>query len=147
ASELVDLGHAVVRHADRARVPRRLRALHAVPRPGRPARRPVDDVEVDLVDAEALEAVLRLGLRVLAAGIELRRDEDVLARHAALAQGAPDARLVAVRLRRVDVAVAELKRPPHRARALRAVRDLPDSAPEQRDLVAVGEDAPAPVRR
>ena len=63
--QLVELARAEVRDADRARVARRLRALHAVPRPRRPALRPVDDVEVDVVDAEPLERALRLGLRVV----------------------------------------------------------------------------------
>src|SRR5262249_30292258 len=98
AEQLVELGDAEVRAADRARVAALARPLHPVPRPRRPALGPVDDVEVDVVDAEPLEAALRLGLRVLAGGVELRRDEDLLARDAAVAQRAPDAALVAVRL-------------------------------------------------
>ena len=53
--------------------------------------------------------------------IELRGDEDLVARHAAVAQGAADARLVAVGLRGVDVAVAELERPANGVLALGAV--------------------------
>jgi hypothetical protein len=105
----------------------------------------VDDVEVDVVDAEALEAALDLGLWVLTVGIELGGDEDLVAGHAAVAQRPPDARLVAVGLGGVDVPVAELERPADRVLALGPVGDLPDPEREQRDLVAVGQDARTPV--
>jgi hypothetical protein len=39
----------------------------------------VDDVEVDLVDAQPSEAVLDLGDGVLPGGVELGRDEELLA--------------------------------------------------------------------
>src|SRR4051812_26965897 len=144
---LVELRDAVVRDADRARVAARVGALHAVPGAGRAALRPVDDVQVDPVDAEPLQARARFLLGVSATGMELRGDEDLLARHPAGPQRPSDARLVAVRLRRVDVAVAELERPAHRLLALRALGHLPDAQPEERDLVAVGKDARVPVRR
>src|SRR3954452_17756336 len=145
---LVDLRDAEVRDADRLCAPGGVRALHALPRPRGAALGPVDDVQVDLLDAQALEAALRLLLGVPGrARIELRRDEDLVARHAAVANGAADARLVPVGLRRVDVAVAELERPADRVLALGTVRDLPDAQAEERDLVAVGEDAGAPVGR
>ena len=106
----------------------------------------MDDVEVDLVHAQPFEAALRLGLRVLARREELGREEDLIARHVAVAQRAADALLVAVGLRRVDMAVAELERRADRVLALRAVRHLPDAEAEQRDLVAVGEHTRAPIR-
>jgi hypothetical protein len=57
----------------------------------------VDDVQVDPVDAEPAQAALGLGGRIPSAPrVELGRDEDVLARDAALAQGLADALLVAV---------------------------------------------------
>src|SRR3954454_15324980 len=74
---LVELLDAEVRHADRAREPAFLRLLHPGPRPGRAALRPVDDVEVDVVEAEPLEASLRLRDRIVAARVELRRHEDL----------------------------------------------------------------------
>jgi len=92
-----------------------------------------------------LRSVLRLG--VLARGIELRRDEDLLARDAAVTQRATDAPLVAVGLRRVDVAISRLRRPPHRVLALAAVGHLPDPEPQQRDRVAIDEHTRASVRR
>ena len=106
----------------------------------------MDDVEVDVLDAQPLQAALRLHLGVLRAGMELRRDEDLLARDAAVAQGPADALLVAVGLRRVDVAVAELERPPHRVLGLRPFGHLPHAKREEGNLVAIGEDACAPVR-
>src|SRR6266480_6386364 len=79
----VELLDTEVRYADRPRVPQFLGPLHARPRPGRTALRPVNDVEVDVVDAQALQALLRLDHRVLAAWVELGRDEHVLARDTA----------------------------------------------------------------
>ena len=108
----------------------------------------MDDVEVDVVDAEPLEAPFRLGRRIGAtAGIELRRHEELVTRDAALAQPLPDAFFVAVRLRRVDVPVAELERPPNGVHALGSVGNLPDPEADQRDLVPVGEHAPLSVGR
>ena len=139
--QLVELAHAEVRNTDRARVAAFTRTFHPGPGPGRSALRPVDDVEVDLLDAKPFQAPLRLGLRVLPRRIELGRDEDLLARHAAVAKGAADARLVAVCLRGVDMAVAELQRPADRVLGLGPVRDLPDAEAENRNLVAVCEHA------
>jgi Transposase DDE domain group 1 len=50
------VGHAEVRDSDRARVAAFAGALQPFPRPRRPALRPVNDVEVDGLEAEALEA-------------------------------------------------------------------------------------------
>jgi len=144
--QLVELAHAVVRDADRARMAAFVRAFHPGPSPGRAALRPVDDVEVQLVDSQPFQAPPCLGLRVLPRRVELGGDEDLLARHAAVAQRATDALLVAIGLRRVDVAIAELERPANRVLALRPARNLPDAEAEERDLVVVGEDTCASVR-
>ena len=72
-----------------------------------------------------LDAALRLGLRILGGRIELRRDEDLLARDPARAHGGADGRLVPVALRRVDVAVPGLERGDDRALALGAFDELP----------------------
>jgi hypothetical protein len=76
----LDVGRTEVRDADRARVAAFLGTLHPVPGPGRPALWPVDDVQVDVVQAEALEAALHLGGRVAPSRVELGRDEDILPR-------------------------------------------------------------------
>jgi hypothetical protein len=65
----------------------------------------MDDVEVDGVDAEALQAPLNLRLRVAAPRVELRRDKNVLASKAAVDQGTAHAALVAVGLGRSAVTV------------------------------------------
>ena len=62
----VDLGRAVVGHADRLREAALQRPLHAGPRPERAAPRPVHQVEVDLVEAEPAQALLQFCGRVLA---------------------------------------------------------------------------------
>src|SRR5215216_6742485 len=82
-----------------------------------------------------LEAPLERRLGVAAPRVEPRRDKDVLARKAAVAQGAADAGLVAVGLGSVDVAVAGLQRPAHRVLTLGPIGDLPPAQPEQRALV------------
>ncbi len=45
----------------------------------------MDDVEIEVVETESFETPLSLGNRVLAPGMELRGDEDLVAWHAALA--------------------------------------------------------------
>jgi hypothetical protein len=99
----------------------------------------VDDVQVDGVHAEPPKAPFQLRDRICARGEELRRDEHLVAANAALAQPLADALLVAVRLRGIDVAVAELERPADGVHAFLSVRHLPDTEPEQRHPVAVGE--------
>jgi hypothetical protein len=57
--------------------------------------------------------------------MELRGDEDLLASEPAVMQGSPDAFFVAIRLGRVNVAVAQLQRPPDRALAFGTIANLP----------------------
>src|SRR5579864_2155480 len=83
---LLQLAGVEVGDTDRARIAKLARLLHPGPRPGRAARWPVDDVEVDVVDAETLQAPFDLCNRVRPRRKELRGDEHVLARNAALAQ-------------------------------------------------------------
>ena len=77
---------AEVGHADRPSVTEPLSTFHSGPGPGRTSLGPVDDVEVELVDPEPLQAALRFGDRVGQARVELRGDEHVLPRHTALSQ-------------------------------------------------------------
>ena len=135
----VEVRNAEVGDADGAGIPLLLCSLHPVPRPGRAALRPVDDVEVHGVDAEALEAALHLRLRVAVAGVELRGDEHLLARQADLTKGASDAALVPVCLGGVDLAISRLESPAHGVFAGPPVWYLPHAEPEKRDLVAVGQ--------
>ena len=67
---LVQLRDAEVGDADGARRAELVRPLHARPCPRRAAAWPVDDVKVEVVDAEPLEAPFRLSGGVLAAWIE-----------------------------------------------------------------------------
>ena len=145
--DLIELVGVEVRDADRPGVAARAGGLHPGPRPGGPASRPVDEVEVDVVDPEPLDAVGGLSERVAPAGVELRRDEHLVARDAALAQRSADARLVSVRLRGVDVAVPQLQGRADRVHARGSVRYLPHAESEQRHHRPVGEDPAAPVGR
>jgi hypothetical protein len=92
----------------------------------------VDQVQVDLVDAEPPQAGLQLTLGVPAAGAELGGQEHVLAGHPGGAQRLADAALVAVGLGGVDVPVARLQRPADGAPGLRAVGGLPHAQAQQR---------------
>src|SRR4051812_16902199 len=113
-------------------------ALHSSPRPRCAALRPVDQVQVHVVEPESLEASFELRHRVLARRKELGRDEYVVARYTALAQALTDTFLVAVHLRGVDVTVPELERPADRVNGLRTLCRLPHAETEEWDAVAVG---------
>jgi hypothetical protein len=136
---LRQLGRIEVGDADRSRIAALSSLLHPRPRPRRPALRPMDDVQIDVVDAEELQAPLDRRDRIPVPGIELRGDEHLVTRDAAGAQALADALFVAVCLRRVDVPIAELERPANGVHARAAVRDLPHAESEQRNRVAVGE--------
>jgi hypothetical protein len=144
---LAKFANAEVGDADRAGVAELASALHARPGPGRTGLGPVDDVQVDLVDAEPSQALLGFGGGVIACGTKLGRDEHLVARHAAVAQRASNALLVAVSLGGVDVAISDFERPTHGVDAPRSVGHLPDAEAEHRHLVSVREHASAPVCR
>jgi hypothetical protein len=91
----------------------------------------VDEVQVHVVEPEALERRVQLGLGIALGRAQLRRHEHLLARDRARGERAPDAALVAVQRGRVDVPVAGLERPGHRLLGLRALGQLPDAQPEQ----------------
>ena len=55
-NDLIELVWVEVRHADRSGVAALASGLHPGPGPGRPTFRPVNDVQVDVVDAEPLDA-------------------------------------------------------------------------------------------
>jgi hypothetical protein len=101
------------------------------------------DVQVNLIDAESAQALLGLGERVPARGVELRGEKNLLAGNAALAQSTPNALLVAVSLRRIDVAVPKLQCPADGVLALGTIGDLPDAEAERGDRCAIAQYPPA----
>src|SRR5579863_2340551 len=137
----IELGDAEVGNANRSRMATFAGELHPRPCPGRSAGGPVNEVQIDVVEPEPVEASLDFGGGVLPTRKELRRHEHLVARHAAFAQGPPDAFLVAVRLSGVDVPVTGLERPSDGVDASHTVRDLPNAEPENRHLLSVGERA------
>jgi hypothetical protein len=116
--------------------------LHRVPGAVVVPERLVDQVEVEVVQAEPPERAIELPAGHLDAGAldpHLGGDEQVLARDATTSDRATDRGLVAVRRRRVDCAVPDLER--IRDRSLRLVlRDLVHAESEDRhaDTVVQG---------
>ncbi len=103
--------------------------------------RPVDEVQVDVLEAEPLERRVHRGeglLRALVVVEQLRRDEELVARDAGVGDRLADAFLVAVDRRGVDVAVADLERVADDPLRLGRV-DLEDAEAELGDGVAVVE--------
>ncbi len=130
---------AEVGDADRARAPFLVDAFEGTPGVDEAVfarHRPVDQVEVDVVEAEAAETGLegRQSRVVTLLGVpELGRDEDVLAGDARGRDRGADALLVAVGPGGVDVAVAGIERLfDHLLRVLG--RHLEDAEPELGDL-------------
>ena len=66
--------------ANRPGVAELTRTLHARPCPGRATLRPVNQIQIDIVCSEPLQATLGLGGRILARRIELGRDKHLVAR-------------------------------------------------------------------
>src|ERR1700733_608331 len=92
----------------------------------------MDQPQIDVISAERSEAFVEPP-RDAAGAVRwcLRRDEEVLARNAALGDGPSDLSLVAVDRRGVDVAVTDLQRGAHRA--IRVLTDnLPGAKAEER---------------
>src|SRR5262245_3522812 len=96
--QLPKLAAVEVGDTDRSRISELACPLHPGPRPRRAALGPMDDVEIDVDEAETLEAPLDLRDGISERGMELRGDEHLVPRDAALAQALTDALLVAVRL-------------------------------------------------
>ena len=106
----------------------------------------MDQVEIDLLDRQPLEAALELRLRVATGRGELRRQEDLLPRDPTRPEPSPDAGLVAVALSRVDVPVPHLERPFDGLLDLPALGDLEDPEPHRGHLEARTDLDPAAHR-
>jgi hypothetical protein len=140
-----EVGGAEIGDADRTGQPSLAGAFQASPGPGRAAFGPVHQVKVDLLHAKAPKAFLRLGDRVVPPRPRkiFRCEEHLVARHAAVAEGAADAFLIAVGLSRVNVPVSGLERPARGVDALAPVWRLPDAKTEHGHLVPVCQQAHA----
>src|SRR5215471_7855182 len=78
--------------------------------------------------------------------MELGGDEHLIPRHTAFAQPPANALLVAVELRGINVAIANLQRPAYGIDGFRTIGHLPDAETKQRDLVTVRERPHTPLR-
>jgi hypothetical protein len=144
ADDPVEVRGGEVGHADRPRPPVVEHPLEPAPGVDVPVprgQRPVDQVEVDVVRAQPQQALLQradgLVPAVPVVG-QLGGQEHVLAGQAGLGERLPDALLVAVHLRGVDVPVARVERLAHRLRGVLR-RDLEDAEADLGDLDAVVE--------
>src|SRR5690606_34348446 len=142
--DALEVGAVEVRDADRAALAVVADLLHREPGLDvavEVGTRPVDEVEVHVVQTQLLEAQVdrvegRLGALV---GVpQLRRDEELLARDARLLDRPTDSHLVAVHGGGVDVAVADLEGVGDDALGLVGV-DLEHPEPELGDGAAVVE--------
>ena len=133
-----------VRDADRPRATVGLELLERLPGRDEVAvverrQRPVDQEQVDVLEAERRQRLVERAAGVVGlveAVVQLARDVDVTALEPARADRLADTVLVAVHLRRVDVAIAGVERVRHRLRRL-GRRDLEHAEPELRNRVAV----------
>src|SRR5450631_2273293 len=137
----LQFAHVEVGDTDRTGIAELAGPLHTRPGPGRTASGPVDEVQVQVVEAEALEALFRLGGGILSGGMELRGDVDIVTGYAAVEERPADALLVAAGLGRVDMPVPEIEGPLHGIDALRPVGHLPDAESEHWHPGAVSEHA------
>src|ERR1700691_364522 len=142
---LLQFASAEVRHADRPGEPRLTSPLHTWPGPGGAPLRPVDQIQINLIQTEPPQALPGFGNGVFAPWKELCRDEHVLALHAAVPQRPSDALLVGVSLGGVDMAVSQLQRPAHGVHAGQPVRHLPYAQAKHGHLISIRQDAGTPV--
>ncbi len=116
--------HEIVRDADVLHAAVGLEFLERAPRFLASAfDGPVNEIEVDRLQCEALRACIERAKRFLVAVIvvpELGRDEDFATRNLARANPFSDVFLISVDARRVDVAVPEPERRRHRIARLSA---------------------------
>src|ERR1700676_868321 len=96
-------------------------------------------VEVDILEPQALQSRFDFSNRVIGSWVELGRHEDVGAIEATLSKALPDTLLIPVSLSGVDVAVSQLERPPDGVLRLASLGGLPDTEGECGDLMPVGE--------
>ena len=142
--EALEMRDLEVRDADRPRATVGLELLERLPGRDEVAvverrQRPVDQKQVDVLEAERRERLVERAAGVVGlmeAVVQLARDVDVTALEPACADRLADTVLVAVHLRRVDVAIAGVERVRHRLRRL-GRRDLEHAEPELRNRVAV----------
>jgi hypothetical protein len=99
----------------------------------------VDEPQVDVPEPERVETVFECrSLATCATRRQLRREEDLLARHATLRHCLPHLFFVAVRRCSVDVPIADLERAEDRIDRAATPR-LPRAEPENRHLRARSE--------
>ena len=99
--------------------------------------RPVDQVEVDVVDPQGLQALLETGTGQVVAVVlvmELGGEEDLASRDAALGDALPHALLVEVRCGGIDVSIPRLQGQAYAVPGHDAAGDLPGAESDLGDL-------------
>jgi hypothetical protein len=87
----------------------------------------VDQIEVDVVEAQPRQALLEFARGTHVRGQQLGRHEHLLAREAASLERGAHALLVAIQRGRVDVAIAGFQRPLYGLLGLASGGHLPDA--------------------
>src|SRR5262245_60390224 len=127
-----------VADADRPRLALAPQLFERTPTAKTLRHRIVNQIEIDIIQLEAAQAVFEcpLGIRVIAIP-QLRGNENLLSSDAARADRGADAFLVAVEGRSVDMAIAGLESRQHGGFALLAGRNLPHAQAELRNFPTV----------
>src|SRR5947209_8505893 len=143
AEQFLQVSDRVVAHPDRPReslvtdLEERLPGLLSQTGHG-----PVDEVQIDVVEAELAATLLerpQRGLVALVVVPELGRDEDLFARDPALPNRGSEVALVPIQFRGIEQAVSDLEGGRDRVAGLLARAGLPHAEPGDRHRVAVVE--------
>src|SRR5262249_26448139 len=135
--DVVEVVRAPVAHANRAGQTLVVSAFQRRPFLARCARMPMEEEQVNTDHSRASEALVDGPGRSSGSGLQLGGDELLRSWQPTSPNGAADGRLVAIQLRRVDMAVAGLECPSDRILGLSAICDLPNAQSEQRHLHTV----------
>ncbi len=131
-----------VAHADRTHAALRIELLHGGPCLLPAFGRPVDQIQIHIVQAEPVQALLECILGAVFANVvvpQFRGDEQVCTVHIAFGDGLAHRSLVAVYARRVDMAVPVLEGGAYGVHGLWAVLDLEHAEAYLRDHHVVVE--------
>src|SRR5437899_4701169 len=139
--QLFEMANCIVTHADRASEPLVVDLEQRLPRFVSQARyRPVDEIQIDIVEAEFAATLLERPQGRLVAMVvvpEFRRDEDLFPRNPAFPDRDSNVAFVPVQLRGIEQAVSDLEVDRDRVPGRLPGAGLPHAQAHDRNLVPV----------